>query len=100
MSAILLRSSALCLIWLCHVLDGNDPANRETRLILSSEWDYSPFMYDQITDLPSFVFIGLPACESANPLLLPLAGHELGHSVWVKNDSRNGVQVPSYTIGN
>jgi hypothetical protein len=32
--------------------------------------------------LPSYVLIGLPAPESSNPLLLPLAGHELGHSLW------------------
>lgn len=24
----------------------------------------------------------MPAPESSNPLLLPLAGHELGHSIW------------------
>jgi hypothetical protein len=32
--------------------------------------------------LPNFVLIGLPAHESSNPLLLPLAGHELGHTIW------------------
>lgn len=26
--------------------------------------------------------MGLPACESGNPLLTPLAGHELGHTTW------------------
>jgi hypothetical protein len=54
----------------------------DTKLIVSSEWDYSPFIYQSMTDLPGFVLIGLPAPESANPLLIPLAGHELGHSVW------------------
>lgn len=34
------------------------------------------------TDLPNFVLIGFPAPESGNPLLIPLAGHELGHTVW------------------
>lgn len=53
-----------------------------TKLLISSEWDYSPFVYTQIADLPGFVLIGLPASESGNPLLLPLAGHELGHSLW------------------
>ena len=54
----------------------------KTKLIISSEWAYSPHVYQSITDLPDFVLIGLPAPESANPLLIPLAGHELGHAVW------------------
>ncbi|MEW6236898.1 MAG: hypothetical protein AB1656_16060 [Candidatus Omnitrophota bacterium] len=53
-----------------------------TKLIISSEWDFSPFVYRSIPALPEFVLIGLPAHESGNPLLTPLAGHELGHSVW------------------
>lgn len=52
------------------------------KLIVSSEWEFSPFVYRCITDLPDFVLIGLPATESSNPLVIPLAGHELGHSVW------------------
>lgn len=55
---------------------------RRTRLLLSSEWEYSPLTYPRIPGLPNFVLIGLPAPESSNPLLLPLAGHELGHAVW------------------
>ncbi len=54
----------------------------DTKLIVSSEWEFSPFVYRSMTDLPGFVLIGLPAPESSNPLLIPLAGHELGHSVW------------------
>jgi hypothetical protein len=54
----------------------------DTKLVVSSEWEYSPFVYRAITYLPGFVLIGLPAPESSNPLLIPLAGHELGHSVW------------------
>jgi len=54
----------------------------EARLVVSSEWDYSPFTYHGIPQLPSFVLMGLPAPESANPLLLSLAGHELGHPIW------------------
>jgi hypothetical protein len=61
---------------------GVDRKNRKTKLLLSSEWFYSPLTYRPISDLPNFIFIGLPAPESANPQLLPLAGHELGHSVW------------------
>ena len=53
-----------------------------TKLIISSEWDFSPFTYQAITGLQDYVLIGLPASESSNPLLVPLAGHELGHSVW------------------
>ena len=52
------------------------------RLILSSEWEFSPFTYKTLPELPDFVLIGLPATESENPFLVPLAGHELGHTVW------------------
>jgi hypothetical protein len=65
-----------------------------TRLILSSEWDYSPYTYFNIPFMPGFVLIGLPAPESSNPLLIPLAGHELGHSVWASNDY-NGTYNPT-----
>jgi hypothetical protein len=54
----------------------------ETKLIISSEWDLSPFVYHLVPALRNFVLIGLPAPESSNPLLIPLAGHELGHSIW------------------
>ncbi len=57
-----------------------------TRLLLSSEWEYSPFVYREIKELPDFVLIGLPAPESENPLLLSLAGHEMGHSLWEKEN--------------
>ena len=62
--------------------------DRKARLVLSSEWDYSPFIYPDVPELPGFVLIGLPAPESSNPLLVPLAGHELGHSLWSKLDSQ------------
>jgi len=65
---------------------GVSEEERKTELILSSEWDYSPLVYPKIRDLPSFVLVGLPAHDSENPLLLPLAGHELGHSVWAKRE--------------
>lgn len=58
---------------------------RRTRVILSSEWDYSPYVYREIPALPGFALIGLPAPESSNPFLIPLYGHELGHLVWIKN---------------
>lgn len=62
---------------LAHKIMGTD-----TKLIVSSEWAFSPFIYRTISLLSGYVLIGLPAPESSNPLLLPLAGHELGHSVW------------------
>ncbi len=60
--------------------------DQSTCLVLSSEWDYSPFVYPNVPHLPGFVLIGMPAPESSNPLLVPLAGHELGHALWAKRD--------------
>jgi hypothetical protein len=57
----------------------------ETGLIISSEWMFSPFTYIGLQQLSNFVLIGLPATESGNPFLIPLAGHELGHSIWNAN---------------
>jgi len=54
----------------------------DTHLVVSSEWSFSPYTLIGYMQLPGFVLIGLPATESENPLLLPLAGHELGHSMW------------------
>ncbi len=60
----------------------------EKLLVLSSEWQlYTPFIkprsYGRVdSSLRDFVFVGFPATESSNPLLLPLAGHELGHPLW------------------
>jgi hypothetical protein len=52
-------------------------------VIMSSEWDFSPLTYPMnVRVLPNHVLIGMPSCESPNALVLPLAGHELGHSVW------------------
>ena len=55
------------------------------KLILSSEWEYAPFSFQAMDDLESVVMIGLPASESANPFVLPLAGHELAHTAWRRN---------------
>jgi hypothetical protein len=58
---------------------------RKTRLLLSSEWDYAPqFRHDKM--MRDYVIIGLPAHEAANPLLLPLCGHELGHALWIRRE--------------
>jgi hypothetical protein len=71
------------LLQLSQVLLGPDK-----KLLISSEWDYSPFTYYPVPFLPGFVLIGIPATESSNPLLIPLAGHELGHSLWVSHNYR------------
>lgn len=56
---------------------------QKTNLLISSEWAFTPFTYPMSVDfLPDFIFIGTPAPESGNPLLIPLAGHEIGHSAW------------------
>jgi hypothetical protein len=55
----------------------------ELNLLISSEWSYVPFTYPMNIDkLPDFIMIGTPAPEAGNPLLIPLAGHEIGHSAW------------------
>jgi hypothetical protein len=52
-------------------------------VIMSSEWDFSPLTYPMtVSVLPEHVLIGMPSSESSNALTLPLAGHELGHSIW------------------
>lgn len=59
----------------------------EAHLILSSEWVFNPMtMPMSIETLPGFIFIGTPAAESKNLLVLPLSGHEIGHSIWEKMD--------------
>lgn len=70
------------LLNMCRVIYG--PA---AKLIVSSEWMFSPFTYPAVTDdLPDLMFIGLPSTEAGNSLIVPLAGHELGHSVWRKSN--------------
>src|SRR4029077_19952142 len=62
------------------------------QLIFSSEWDYVPFAYPQsLEDLKSFVLIGMPASDAASALLMPLAGHELGHAVWRNRGFEGGI---------
>ena len=66
------------LIALCRTL-----VDAEARLILSAEFDFIPFTYPlSSSELPGFIIIGLPISEAENVLVFPLAGHELGHSVW------------------
>jgi hypothetical protein len=61
-----------------------------SKLVISSEWDFSPFTFLPPTEygLTDTVLIGGPASESSNVLVIPLAGHELGHNVWAKQKRR------------
>ena len=64
----------------------------EADIIISSEWDYSPLTYGvSVGALPNCVLLGLPASEAANVLVIPLAGHELGHAVWQHKKLSSGV---------
>jgi len=56
--------------------------DERSRLVLASEWRFSPFTYVGIPSLNDVVWVGLPASESSNALLTPLAGHEVGHHLW------------------
>ena len=59
----------------------------DAKLLLSSEWHYFPFLLLPTQHLSDeYVLIGQPATESSNPFVLPLAAHELGHSVWRRYD--------------
>lgn len=69
------------------------------RLILSSEWQFAPFTEDY-QGFGDFVFIGFPASEANNPLLLPLAAHELGHPVWRKRAQSFRAEIQSWLKGN
>jgi len=64
---------------------GIETHKRQTKLILSSEWNYIPYVIDRYDLLEDYVLIGLPSSESSNPLFLPIAGHEIGHSLWRKS---------------
>lgn len=68
---------------------------RKTRLVISSEWDFSPFTYEhkKIPILDDFLLIGLPAPESDNPFLFPIAGHELGHMYWEKRTLDGWIEI-------
>lgn len=55
----------------------------DAKLVMSSEWKFVPFTYPMnIELLEEFVLVGGPAPESGNMLIVPLAGHEIGHSAW------------------
>ena len=64
------------------------------KVLISSEWDFVPFTYPMSLDiLSSFALVGGPATESNNVLILPLAGHEIGHSVWRSFNCRDVMQL-------
>jgi hypothetical protein len=57
----------------------------DVKLIISSEWRYSPFTLLYPGDFgDEFALVGLPVSEAENPLIAPLAGHELGHNIWCR----------------
>lgn len=57
------------------------------QLVISSEWRFSPFTLLYPGEFGNqFVLVGLPVSEAGNPLIAPLAGHELGHNIWYRLD--------------
>ena len=71
--------------------------SRDAKLVLSSEWDFEPFTYPMnIELLPEYILVGGPAPESSNLLIIPLAGHEIGHSAWGQHDLSKAIR-PSVT---
>lgn len=55
-------------------------------LLLTSDWQYSPYTYVHYQLIQKgFVLVGLPASEAGNGLIMPLAGHEIGHNMWYAN---------------
>jgi hypothetical protein len=72
------------------------------RLILTSEWESSPFYIPSPpAALSDFVIIGIPAFASRDSLLLPLAAHELSHAVWrAKKRKLAGLFGPKSTLMN
>jgi len=55
----------------------------KVRLVLSSEWDFSPLTYSSVvSELSDYTFIGMPVSEAGNGLIVPLVGHEVAHSIW------------------
>lgn len=63
-------------------------------LVIFSEWNYSPFtfLFPELAKR-GVVLVGMPRSESHNPLIAPLAGHELGHNIW----QREGLGASYYS---
>ncbi len=67
---------------LARCLEHAGKPGADVELLLSSEWEYSPFISWEGDVLPEFILVGFPAQESGNPLVFPVGGHELGHRLW------------------
>jgi hypothetical protein len=66
-----------------------DLLESKIHIVICSEWNFSPYTYTTVPkELPDYIFIGLPASECDNPLIMPLAGHELGHIVWHRTKAK------------
>lgn len=77
---------ALELHWPLKQLTRDALRDPKAKLIISSDWTYSPFTLTPIQLEKDIVLVGMPMSESNNALVAPLAGHELGHNIW-RNDS-------------
>ncbi|QFI68364.1 hypothetical protein [Sinorhizobium alkalisoli] len=64
----------------------------DLKIVVGSEWSYNPFVYPlPPSRLENYIFVGLPASEAQNALLVPVAGHELGHAVWRRTTVRSNL---------
>lgn len=67
----------------------------DVRLIISNEWEFSPYTHPSMAGIEGFVLLGLPASETAeNCLLVPIVGHELGHIIWKRTKLRSRLKAP------
>ena len=59
----------------------------EAKLIISSEWEFSPLTYVLLRSWPltGFILVGFPAPESGRAFSFALSGHEFGHALWQYN---------------
>lgn len=66
---------------------------KDAKLVMSSEWNFVPFTWPMnLPLLEKFVLVGGPAPESSNMLIVPLAGHEIGHSAWRCEEVATSIQ--------
>lgn len=71
--------------------------DEDAKLVITSDWNYSPF-----TLIPTpvaqrkIVLVGMPVSEANNALVAPLAGHELGHNIWLSRSY--GVDLKSDVV--
>lgn len=68
--------------------------HKDAKLVMSSEWKFVPFTWPMsLPLLEDFVLVGGPAPESGNVLIIPLAGHEIGHSAWRSAKMGNAIKA-------